>query len=126
MAEGQFLGDKSIYVYKDDSDVSYIVKLDKTLGDIPELGMQVAVSADLTKPTLPTGFKMRRVLWSGVCEGKNRSKRLVCARDSTAYSAPGSTEFNISGSINGATTGRVGEKKTYIRLNTPTAGPPTP
>ena len=125
MAEGQFLGDKQIYVYVDDTGVEYLVKLDKTLGDIPQLGMQVAVSADLGKPTLPTGFKMRRILWSGLCEGKNRSKRLVCSQASDAYSAVGSLEFNISDSTNGATTGRTGEKKTYIRLNQPVAGPPT-
>lgn len=126
MPEGQFLGDKAIYVYKDDTDVDYIVKLDKTLGEIPELGMQAAVSADLTKPTLPSGFKMRRILWSGLIGGKVRTKRLVCSRTSTAYAATGSTEFNISDSTQGATTGRTGEKKTYIRLNSAVSGPAAP
>jgi len=123
MAEGQFLGTKSVYVYTDDSDVQYLVRMDSTLGALPELGMQAAVDADLTKPTLPKGFSTRKVLWEGLCEGVKRRKTLTANKTSSAYLAAGSTAFDISGSTNGATTGRVGEKKSYLRLPAPVAGP---
>ena len=126
MAEGQFLGSKSVYVYTDDSGVGYLVRMDQTLGSIPELGMVPAVDADLTKPTLPKGFSTRKVLWEGTCEGIKRRKTLTANNTSTAYLAAGSTAFDISGSSAGATTGRVGEKKSYLRLNSVTAGPPAP
>lgn len=126
MAEGQFLGSKSVYVYTDDSGVGYLVRMDSTLGSIPELGMVPAVDADLTKPTLPKGFSTRKVLWEGTCEGTKRRKTLTANNTSTAYLAPGSTAFDISGSTDGATTGRVGEKKSYLRLSSVTAGPAAP
>lgn len=126
MPEGQFLGSKGVYVYTDDSGVGYLIRMDKTLAAIPELGMVQAVDGDLTKPTLPKGFSTRKVLWEGLCEGIKRRKTLTANNTSTAYLAAGSTQFDISGSTQGATTGRVGEKKSYLRLDTATAGPPTP
>ena len=126
MAEGQFLGSKGVYVYTDDSGVQYLIRMDKTLAAIPALGMQAAVDADLTKPTLPKGFSTRKVLWEGLCDGIKRRKTLTANNTSTAYLAPGSTQFDISDSTQGATTGRVGEKKSYLRLDTATSGPATP
>ena len=79
MAEGQFTGSKAVYVYTDDSDVQYLIRMDATLGAIPELGMIPAVDADLSKPTLPKGFSTRKVLWEGLCDGIKRRKTLTLA-----------------------------------------------
>lgn len=126
MAEGQFLGSKSVYVYTDDSDVEYLIRMDITLASLTQLGMVPAVDADLGKPTLPKGFSTRKVLWEGICDGVKRRKTLTANKTAEAYLATGSTAFDIGGSTQGATTGRVGEKKSYLRLSSSVAGPGTP
>ena len=125
MAEGSYQGSRGIYLYNDDTGVTYLVRRDDTLAAIPEAGLAPATDADLDKPEIPARLKMRYVLWEGVCDGKPVKKKLYCNRLSPAYAAVGSTAFNIDGSTEGATTGRVGEKKTFLRL-TGAAGPPAP
>jgi hypothetical protein len=116
MAEGQYTGKTAVYVYKDDNDVNYLIRLDKTLGDLTQCGLVAATDANLSLPTLPKRFQVRRVMWQGKVSGILKSKRLTCSRTSTAYAAAGSTKFEIDGSTEGSTTGRVGEKKTYLRI----------
>lgn len=116
MAEGQYSGKTAIYVYKSDDGTEYLVRLDKTLGDLSQLGMQKAVQSDLTKPTLPKNFTPRKVLWEGEVGGEVKTKRLTANPEATAYKAKGSTKFEIDGSTKGGTTGRVGEKQTFLRL----------
>lgn len=125
MAEGSFLGKKGIYLYEDDSGVSYLVRRDNTLANIPEAGLAPAADADLGKPELPKRLKMRYVNWSGLCDGEPVSKVLYCNIDSPAYVAVGASVFNIDGSTEGSTTGRVGEKKSFLRLSG-AAGPAAP
>jgi len=125
MAEGSYLGSKGIYLYEDDNAVSYLVRRDDTLASVPEAGLTPAADADLTKPELPKRLKMRYVNWTGKCDGVEVSKILYCNIDSPAYAALGATTFNIDGSTDGSSTGRVGEKKSFLRLKG-AAGPAAP
>lgn len=125
MAEGSYTGTKGIYLYEDDNAVSYLVRRDNTLAAVPEAGLTAAADADLTKPELPSRLQMRYVNWTGTCDGREVSKKLYCNIDSPAYAAAGATPFNIDGSTDGSTTGRVGEKKSFLRL-TGSAGPAAP
>ena len=48
MAESSYTGTRGIYVYTDDTDVSYLVRRDDSLAAIPQAGLPAAVDADLT------------------------------------------------------------------------------
>lgn len=118
MPEGQFLGERKVYVYTADDDEQYLIRTDGTLGDIAGTGL-VAATSGTTAGTLPSGIKPRVVFWQGELNDKIVRKQLVCNRNGTLLTANKSTALEIDG-VQGATTGRRGEKQTFLRL--PTGG----
>lgn len=122
MAQGQYLGKRGKFIYKDDSETSWLLVLDETLGSIAELGLEAANKTNAAGVVqLPPTIKPRYVNWQGVCDGEIVRKRLVCNRDSLAFDADSSTSFEISGSTEGGTTSRIGERQTFLRLPEATA-----
>lgn len=116
MGEGQYTGKKKVYIYKTDAGTETLVKLDETLGSISQLGLQLASTGDLKKPVL-VGVSPRKVHWQGEVGGLIKSKSLTCNPESSAYKSDVSVAFEIDGSSKGGTTGRTGEKKTFIRID---------
>lgn len=121
MPEGQYSGRRAVYVYKSDTGGNFLITLDETLGDIDELNLDKATATQAAAMgERPYRLRPRYVLWQGEVGGKQVRKRLICNNDSTAYQTASSTNFDIDGSTNGATTGRIGEKLTFLRVTTPT------
>lgn len=117
MPEGQFTGKRAVYIYDDDQGNQYLITRDETNGDIAECGLTKGTTANIVGiPTIPARLKPRYVLWQGEIAGELKSKRLTCSRTSTAFSAVGSTAFDVDGSTGGATSGRVGEKETFLKV----------
>lgn len=118
MPEGQYSGRRAVYLYDNDQGTDYLITLDETNGDLTELGLVKGTPTNVIGvPSLPSRLKPRYVLWKGTVGGRDVAKRLVCSRASTAFSSVGSTAFDIDGSTGGATTGRVGEKETFLRVS---------
>lgn len=118
MPEGQFTGERAVYVYTADDDTQYLITTDKTLGDLTGTGL-VAATSGTTAGTLPKGVKPRVVFWQGTLNNKTVRKQLVCNRNGTLLTVNKSTSLTIDG-VAGSTTGRRGEKQTFLRL--PTGG----
>lgn len=118
MPEGQFLGERAVYIYTADDDEEYLIRTDKTLGDLTGTGL-VAATSSTTAGTLPSGIKPRVVFWQGELDDRIVRKELVCNRNGTLLTANKSTSLTIDG-VQGATTGRRGEKQSFLRL--PTGG----
>ena len=117
MPEGQYSGERAIYVYKSDVGVEYLLTLDETLGGITECGLKKATKAQAESLTeAPRRLQPRYVLWQGKVGGRTVRKSLVCNPDSTAYQTASSQSFDIDGSTDGGTTGRVGEKLTFLKV----------
>lgn len=114
MPEGQFTGDKSVYLYTGDSGATYLLQLDSTLGDLAGCGLQKANTSSAGSPA-PKRFKPRGVYWQGKLNDKIRRKFLVCAANSVLYQADRAQDVTIDG-VSGSTTGRIGEKMTYLAL----------
>lgn len=115
MPEGQFSGEKKAYLYVTDDAKTILIRLDATLGDIPECGLTAAIAGD-TFEAKPAGFKPRVVFWEGTLNGKKVRKSLTCNNTGTIYSDT-SQALTIDGT-DGATTGRRGEALSFIKLPT--------
>lgn len=121
MAEGQFLGARKAYVYtSDDGTTEYVLSLDETLATLTGVDLENYTGQDGVIPA-PKRFKPRKVYWQSN-DGKYRKKITCGTTDSTLYKANKSTTLTIDG-VAGATTGRVGEKLTFVRAQ---ANDPTP
>ena len=116
MAEGQYTGEREVYVYTDDNDVDYQVQIDKTLGEIAGTGLVEATSAD-AQNFLPRRFKMRGVYWEGTLNGSKKRKFIVCQSDGDLYKRNSSQTVTIDG-VSGQTTGRKGEAMSFLKVNT--------
>lgn len=121
MAEGQFLGKKKVYLYTDESGAVYFLRLDSTLGDLPGTGLIPAVAGNTGLPA-PKRFQPRGVFWQGTLNGEIKRKFLICASTGVLYQADSSQSLTIDG-VAGVTTGRKGERLSYVRL--PPAPPAT-
>jgi len=116
MGLGQYLGTRTAYVYTSDTADEYVVRLDDTLATLPGTGM-VDFTTTSTASAKPAGLTMRYVLWQS-SDGTYRKKIRCGTNDSSLYANDTSTALTIDG-IAGFTTGRVGEKVTYVRAKTP-------
>lgn len=112
--EGQFTGVRASYIYVSDNNTEYLVTLDKTNGDIPELGLTAADSSDAGLPSLPRRFTKRAVFWEGELNGTQKRKTLTCNSNGSAYADTAQT-LTIDG-VAGKITGRRGEALTFPNL----------
>jgi len=112
MPEGQFSGSRSAYVYTSDAEELYILQLDDTLASIAGTDLDDYTGQADAKPA-PKRFKPRIVYWENT--DRTKRKRIVCGKtDATLYAQEKSSSLTVDGTT-GFTTGRVGEKLTYIR-----------
>ena len=114
MPEGQFTGKRGIYAYTSESGTVYLLQLDETLGDIPGCGLTKANNSTAGSPA-PRRFKARGVYWQGKLGQDIKRKFLVCGSNSVLYQADRSQKLTIDG-VEGGTTGRIGEKLSYLAL----------
>lgn len=113
MAVGQFLGPRAAYVYtSDDGTTEYVLQLDTTLASLDGTDLENYTGQEGVSPS-PKRFQPRGVYWesnSGVYR-----KRIICGTtNSTLYASNVSVALTIDGEA-GRTTGRVGEKISFIK-----------
>lgn len=113
MGVGQYLGERKTYVYtSDDTDTEYVLLLDETLATIDGCDLENYTGQAGVTPA-PRRFKPRIVYWESN-DGKYRKKLICGTTDATLYKSNSSTALTIDG-IAGKTTGRVGEKLTFLK-----------
>lgn len=114
MPEGQFLGSRKAYVYTaDDATSEYYILLDETLASLAGVSLPAYTGQTGVQP-LPKRFKPRIVYWESN-DGVYR-KRITCGSGAaTLYAANTSQTLTIDG-VDGRTTGRVGEKFSFVKL----------
>lgn len=118
MGVGQYLGPRLAYVYTaDDSTTEYVLQLDSTLAALEGVDLESYTGQEGVSPA-PRRFQPRIVYWESN-DGVYR-KRLICgSTDATLYATNSSTALTIDG-IAGKTTGRVGEKLTFLKAQSAT------
>lgn len=115
MPEGQYSGERGNYVYTSDDGSDYIISTDKTLGNIPGADLQLATAgSDAVSP--PRRFRPRIVYWQGELNDRIVRKKIICDSTSSLYQNNKSVALTIDG-VAGFTTGRRGEKFSYLKLN---------
>jgi pectate lyase len=117
MPEGQYTGQRQSYIYETDSGEAYVLLLDATLGGLNGTGLVVATAANAAGATpAPKRFKPRVVFWQGTLGTRTVRKQVVCGTvDATLYARDVSQALTIDGA-QGSTTGRKGEKLTFVKL----------
>jgi hypothetical protein len=118
MPEGQFTGERGAYLYTSDAGNQFIIRTDKTLGDLPGTGLVAATTGNAAGAAgLPKRFKPRGVHWQGILNGKTVRKFIICGggNDATLYVAGGVTALTVDG-VTGNTTGHRGEVQSYFSL----------
>ena len=115
MAEGQELGPKASYIYTSDNGTQFIILRDNDLSLPAITGLELYTEGASFGYSLPKRFKPRGVYWMGVQGSRIIRKFIICGTlDSTLYITDTSSPVTIAGTP-GFTTGRVGERYTYIR-----------
>lgn len=116
MTEGTRLGKRASYVYAADDGQLFILALDATLGDLPGTGLTRYDGTQANVCKKPVGFKPRYVRWRAVlADGSTINKEIICNDLAGGYYQSFATVQIPIGSDTGETTGRVGEKYSYIR-----------
>lgn len=118
MPEGQFTGTRQNYIYEGDGGSKYIITTDETLGGLAGTGLEVATSANAADAApAPKRFEPRVVFWQAELDGRMVRKAIICG-DVTAdlYAEDISQTLTIDG-VAGSTTGRRGEKLSFLRLS---------
>ena len=116
MPEGQFTGQRGQYLYTSDSDDIYIITTDKTLGDLAVCGLTPATQANAANASpAPKRFKPRVSFWQGTLNGRVVRKALVCNVTSDLNEDTTPRAVTIDG-VAGSTTGRRGEKMSFVFL----------
>lgn len=125
MPEGQFTGERKTYLYTPDSgDNIYLITTDATLGDLAAAGLTEATTANVgTAQPAPKRFKPRVVFWQGELNGNRVRKSIICGTvDATLYDSDSPQALTIDG-VAGSTTGRRGERLSFLSVAT-AADPP--
>lgn len=115
MAEGQYAGLRGNYEYTSDDGTEYIISTDRTLGAIAGADLQLA-TASSTAVAVPKRFRPRVVYWQGELNDRIVRKKIICDSTSTLYQNNKSVALAIDG-VAGFTTGRRGERFSYLKLN---------
>lgn len=117
MAEGQFLGPKGKFVYTADDGRLFLMRMDISLV-LSNSGLEAYDPAThAAAQNAPKRFKPRVVFWRGTLTSgaitRNVAKALVCGKNSaTLYTYTSPLSITIDG-VDGATTGRRGEKLSF-------------
>lgn len=102
------VGKRGKYKYTMDDGTIIKLRLDATLGDLAETGLEAVTTAD-NAGNKPTNFKPRVVFWQHVqADGTVIRKELVCSTTAAAFVSKDNFNITIDG-IDGQTTGRRGE-----------------
>ena len=118
MPEGQYSGQKCTYEYTTDLNATYLIVLDATLGDLTDNGMVLATETTTGVPA-PSRFEPRQVFWVGTLNGRPVRKRIICGdANAPLYATDVSQNLTIDG-VAGRTTGRKGEKLTFVNICQP-------
>lgn len=123
MPEGQYSGQRKSYVYESDAGKKYLLLLDSTLASLANTGLVEATTENAAAATpAPKRFKPRVVFWQGTLNNRTVRKALVCGDvTATLYAKDTSQEITIDG-VAGSTTGRRGEKLSFVSLGQAAAG----
>ena len=129
MGVGQFTGGRSAYIYENDAGGTYLLSLDTTNASLAGTGLVLATTATAgTASPKPANFKPRGVYWQATAAPIGARKFLTCG-DVTAslYASETSQALTVDG-VAGITTGRVGEKMSFmvIGANDPAPAGPNP
>lgn len=115
MPEGQYSGTKCTYEYVSDISAKYLIVLDETLGSLVGNGLILATETTTGTPA-PRRFEPRTVFWTGIINGRNVRKQVICGTpDADYYATDVSQTLEIDGVV-GRTTGRRGEKLTFVNI----------
>ena len=121
MAEGQFSGKRSAYLYNSDTGQQYLIRTDDTLAALAGTGLVAATtgnSAAAQNP--PKRFKPRGVHWQGTLNGRIVRKFIITNAGNTATLYTGGIVINVTiDGVSGSTTGRRGEVQSYVSLPSP-------
>lgn len=115
MPEGQFSGVRKTYEYTSDTGAVYLLTLDATLGDLTDNGLTPATQTTTGTPA-PKRFEPRVVFWSGTLNGKEVKKNLICGSTSAPLYDLNISQAQTVDGVAGITTGRKGEKLSFLRL----------
>lgn len=117
MPEGQYTGNRAAYIYTSDSGTNIVLQLDTTLADLPGTGLVKATNASLGDAIpKPQKFYPRGVHWQGILNGDVKRKFITCNTGSDYVESDVSQSLTIDG-VAGFTTGRRGEKITFVRAD---------
>lgn len=123
MPEGQYSGQRKSYIYESDAGKKYILLLDSTLASLANTGLVEATTENAATATpAPKRFKPRVVFWQGTLNNRTVRKALVCGDvTATLYAKDTSQDVTIDG-VAGSTTGRRGEKLSFVALGQAAGG----
>jgi hypothetical protein len=125
MAEGQYTGRRSAYLYTSDAGQQYLIRTDDTLATAAGTGLIAATTGNsAAAQSPPKRFKPRGVHWQGTLNGRIVRKFLICngGNDASLYSSGIVINLTIDG-VSGSTTGRRGEQQSYASLPSAPAAP---
>lgn len=128
MAEGQFTGKRAYYIYTAEGGRQFLIQTDKTLGDIANNGLVAANKTNAANIGFPPKrFQPRGVHWQGELNDSPVRKFIICGTSAASlYASVASVALTIDG-VSGGTTGRRGEKFSFVNLpDAPTEGGGTP
>lgn len=114
MAEGQFTGSRSKYVYTMDGGQDVILTLDDTLAALSTTLTAFNPASPGTAVPAPRRFKPRVVFWEGTAAGFEGKRKAIVVGDTsdTIYATQTGAALTVDG-VAGRTTGRRGEKLTF-------------
>lgn len=115
MGLGQFTGSRSTYVYQADGGKEYLLTLDDSLVIVGSGLVQFDPEEPGNATPAPKRFKPRGVYWQGTATGfEGKRKFLICSDPAGAlYGVNVRQPITVDG-IAGETTGRRGEKLSFI------------
>lgn len=118
MAEGQFTGKRSVYLYVSDSGQQYLIRTDDTLALLTGTGLVAATTGNsAAAQSPPKRFKPRGVHWQGTLNGRIVRKFIITNGGDSATLYSGGIVINVTiDGVSGSTTGRRGEVQSYAAL----------
>lgn len=113
MPEGQFTGTRSGYVYVTDNGKTLLLQLDDTLATLAGTGL-TPYTGQVIDGIAALRFQPRVVYWEST--DRTKRKRLICGSPTATLFSPSTAQNLTIDGIAGRTTGRVGEKISFVRI----------
>jgi len=111
-----FTGTRSAYVYtNDDGTTEYIIELNDLLASVTGTDLEDYTGQAGAFPK-PDRFEPRCVYWES--DDKVYRKKIVCGTTDSALYKPTTSQAVTVNGVSGKTTGRVGEKITFLKKKT--------